>query len=103
MPAGTVVFYAASAYGQCLTIRRYSVTDGLPHVVVQAIHQDGRGYIWVATHDALSRFDGFHFTNYGRREGILNTLINDVTEDRLGRLWIAKNGRRRCTLAQRSP
>jgi ligand-binding sensor domain-containing protein/two-component sensor histidine kinase len=90
--AGSVALCAAPVSGQSLTIRRYSVTDGLPHVVVQAIHQDARGYIWVATHEGLSRFDGYQFTNYGRREGILNTLINDVTEDRLGHLWIATNG-----------
>jgi signal transduction histidine kinase/ligand-binding sensor domain-containing protein len=90
--AGAVAFCAAPVNGQSLTIRRYSVTDGLPHVVVQSIHQDARGYIWIATHEGLSRFDGYQFANYGRREGILNTLINDVTEDRLGHLWIATNG-----------
>src|SRR5262245_43317286 len=42
--------------------------------------------------EGLSRFDGYHFTNYGVRDGLGHMVINDITEDRRGRLWIATNG-----------
>lgn len=83
---------AVDVHAQRLAVRNYSVAHGLAHNHVQAIHQDSRGYLWVATFEGLSRFDGYRFTNYGRREGLENSLINDVTEDRLERLWVATNG-----------
>ena len=86
--AGAVV----DVHAQRLAVRNYSVAQGLAHNHVQAIHQDSHGYIWIATFEGLSRFDGYRFTNYGRREGLENTLVNDVTEDRLKRLWVATNG-----------
>jgi ligand-binding sensor domain-containing protein/two-component sensor histidine kinase len=90
--AGLLVGAVVDVHAQRLAVRNYSVAHGLAHNRVQAIHQDSRGYIWVATFEGLSRFDGYRFTNYGRREGLENTLINHVTEDRLKRLWVATNG-----------
>ncbi len=83
---------AGSARGQNLAIRAYRVGNGLAHDHVTKIQQDARGYIWLATYEGLSRFDGYSFANYGVREGLTNALINDVAFDRQGRLWVATNG-----------
>lgn len=40
----------------------------------------------------MSRFDGYVFVNYGVRDGIGQQIVNDVTEDKQGRLWVATNG-----------
>jgi ligand-binding sensor domain-containing protein len=48
--------------------------------------------MWVGTHEGLSRFDGYRFVNYDTRDGLSHSLINDITEDRRGRLWVATNG-----------
>jgi len=90
--AGLLAGAVVDVHAQRLAVRNYSVAQGLAHNHVQAIHQDSHGYIWIATFEGLSRFDGYRFTNYGRREGLENTLVNDVTEDRLKRLWVATNG-----------
>ncbi len=37
--------------------RVYGVEDGLPHQNVEAVVEDGRGYLWVSTSEGLARFD----------------------------------------------
>ena len=37
----------------------------------------------------LSRFDGYHFANYGPDNGLPNTTVNSVLETRNGWYWIA--------------
>jgi ligand-binding sensor domain-containing protein/signal transduction histidine kinase len=77
---------------QQLSIRHYDVSDGLAHSHVSAIHQDRKGYLWFATWEGLSRFDGYRFTNYGLGDGLGDPIINDIAEDRQGHLWVATNG-----------
>lgn len=84
--------HPSGAGAQQLSIRRYDVPDGLAHGLVAAIHQDRKGYIWFATHEGLSRFDGYQFTNYGVRDGLGNFIVNTVKEDRRGRIWLGTNG-----------
>src|SRR5262250_3091393 len=69
---------ASSIYAQQLSIRHYDVSDGLAHSHVMAIHQDAKGYLWFATWEGLSRFDGYRFTNYGPRDGLGDPIINDI-------------------------
>jgi ligand-binding sensor domain-containing protein/two-component sensor histidine kinase len=78
--------------GQQLSIRHYDVSDGLAHSHVSAMHQDHRGYLWLATWEGLSRFDGYRFTNYTQADGLGDPIVNDIVEDRHGRLWVATNG-----------
>src|SRR5215471_10259533 len=81
-----------TASAQRLSIRHYDVSDGLAHSHVSAMHQDTRGYLWLATWEGLSRFDGYHFTNYTERDGLGDPIINKIVEDRDGHLWVATNG-----------
>ena len=86
------LFHPPGADAQQLSVRHYDVPDGLAHGLVAAIHQDRKGYLWFATHEGLSRFDGYQFTNYGIRDGLGNFIVNTVREDNLGRLWLGTNG-----------
>jgi ligand-binding sensor domain-containing protein len=54
---------AGRVSAQQLAIRHYDVSNGLAHSHVSAMHQDTKGYLWLATWEGLSRFDGYHFTN----------------------------------------
>ena len=38
--------------------------DQLPSSLINCITQDRYGLIWVGTDYGLSRYDGYHFTNY---------------------------------------
>jgi len=83
---------AQSLSAQQLSIHHYDVSNGLAHSHVTAMRQDAKGYLWLATWEGLSRFDGYHFTNYGERDGLGDPIINDVVEDRKGNIWVATNG-----------
>lgn len=86
------LFLIGFTYGQQLSIRHYDVSDGLAHSHVSAMHQDAKGYLWLATWEGMSRFDGYRFTNYTVRDGLGDPIINAIAEDRLGRLWVGTNG-----------
>ena len=50
-----------------------SVGNGLPHSDVNAIVQDNRGYIWIATYAGLCRWDGYRFQIYNSDNSEIST------------------------------
>lgn len=84
--------HAQPALGQRIPVRAYEVADGLAYSQVLHLYRDSRGYLWIATPEGLSRFDGRRFENYGVHEGLPHQIVNAVTEDRAHRLWVATNG-----------
>jgi ligand-binding sensor domain-containing protein len=82
----------ATASAQQLSIRHYGISEGLANSRVLAIHQDAKGYVWLATNEGLSRFDGYRFVNYSTRDGLGHSIINSITEDSKGHIWVATNG-----------
>jgi ligand-binding sensor domain-containing protein len=76
---------------QILPFKTFTISDGLAHNTINQIFQDPKGYLWLATAEGLSRFDGYAFRNYGREDGLGGSYINDIAGDRNGRLWVAIN------------
>jgi ligand-binding sensor domain-containing protein/signal transduction histidine kinase len=54
--------YAESQYNYLSPL--FDVNSGLPHNEVNDIVKDDGGYIWIATDNGLSRFDGYNFINF---------------------------------------
>jgi signal transduction histidine kinase/ligand-binding sensor domain-containing protein/CheY-like chemotaxis protein/HPt (histidine-containing phosphotransfer) domain-containing protein len=79
-----------------MTFRHLTVADGLSQSTVMDIHQDSRGYIWLATENGLDRYDGYSVRRYQRGVTQNGELANDyiwqIAEDHLGHLWLATNG-----------
>lgn len=74
-----------------------STQNGLASDKVLNILQDRYGFMWFATENGLSRFDGIHFVNFTHSRKDKNTLSNNVvtalSEDPYGNLWIGtQNG-----------
>jgi len=73
----------------------YTADDGLSQNRVMDIHQDKKGFMWLATWDGLNKFDGKHFQVYkglaGDPNGFTNNRLNTIQEDKFGYLWIATN------------
>ena len=66
--------------------RFISETAGLPYSFVSDIFKDSEGYVWVATHNGISRYDGYQFLNYGTQTNpvcLKNNFIHKVCEDNL--------------------
>lgn len=70
--------------------KHWTVEDGLPVNSVIDLQQDQDGYLWIATHDGLVRFDGVRFTVYrsGAHQGLPSSRIRSVSVDRNGGLWL---------------
>jgi diguanylate cyclase (GGDEF)-like protein len=71
---------------------RLTVEDGLPHATVLSVLQDQQGFMWFATADGLSRYDGTSFVVFQHDTNNPNSLSNNNTfalmESRDGLIWI---------------
>jgi ligand-binding sensor domain-containing protein len=77
-----------AAFCQKLSYRNYTVNDGLPSSDVYEVLQDSKGYIWFATENGVSRFNGTTFTNFGMKDGLSDNVVVDMDESN-GRVWFA--------------
>ena len=68
-----IIIFSFCVEGQEMFVRMYTAKDGLPSTYVYGAYQDKLGYLWVCTHDGVSRFDGKYFSNYGLPEGLPDT------------------------------
>ena len=70
----------------------YSTDDGLCSNAVSNIVQDDYGYIWIATWNGLSRFDGYNFYNYktggASKIPLLHNRIIDLIVDQWQNIWM---------------
>ncbi|MCP3931531.1 MAG: hypothetical protein GY705_20800 [Bacteroidetes bacterium] len=83
------IFGTIPAFGQEYAYRQYTIHDGLVQMQVQCVFQDSRGYLWIGTKKGLSKFDGEHFENFRKKDGLPNGFIYDIEEDNKGNIWIA--------------
>lgn len=67
--------------------RHYTVDDGLPSNEVYHVFQDSKGYIWFATNNGVSRFDGSKFENFDMDSGLPDNVVFEIYEDYKGRIW----------------
>ncbi|WP_375562931.1 two-component regulator propeller domain-containing protein [Bernardetia sp. OM2101] len=70
--------------------RTWTTEEGLPSNAILDIIQDQKGYIWIATHDGLARFDGAKFTSYTVKNTpiVRSHAIRSLLSDSKGNVWI---------------
>lgn len=64
---------------------------GLPHNYIDDIYKDSKGYIWVATHNGIGRYNGYRFLNYDTQTSgirLKSNFVHTICEDNYQRLWI---------------
>src|SRR5438270_394274 len=68
----------------------FTVEDGLPSNVVNAIVQTRNGYLWIGTDAGLARFDGRHFTMIDFRgpRSAAQGVVRSLAEGPDGDLWV---------------
>lgn len=76
-----------STYSQFSFYRNYTVNEGLPSSKVYDMIQDSKGYIWFATENGVSRFDGYDFENFTAQDGLPANSTLKLYEDFKGRIW----------------
>ena len=67
--------------------RRYTVDNGLPSSVVYHVYQDSKGYIWFATANGVSRYDGYKFDHFDLQSGLVDNEVFEIYEDYKHRIW----------------
>ncbi len=83
----TLIPIRENIYAQYLTVREYTVSDGLPQSQARSIYQTHNGFLWVSTRNGLARFDGIEFVKYYKKDGIPG-LVHDLCEDRANDFWV---------------
>jgi len=72
--------------------RTFTREDGLPYNHVMKIVQDQSGFLWIATWDGLSRYDGYEFKNYFPKPGdstsVPSFIIHNVLVDHKNNVWV---------------
>ena len=74
------------------SLSHYSTEDGMPSNTVAGLRTDDYGYLWLATWNGISRFDGYHFYNYktGIASGIpgLHNRVDHMIIDQAQNVWL---------------
>lgn len=74
-----------------LPFTKYTDKDGLSNSHVNAVAQDSKGFIWIATNDGLNRFDGLKFETFynipGDSSSVSSNTVFTIFSDRDSRIW----------------
>ncbi|MBK8983573.1 MAG: hypothetical protein IPM38_14970 [Ignavibacteria bacterium] len=65
----------------------YSSSEGLASSSVYDLIQDSNGYMWFATANGVSKFDGHNFTNYSTADGLNTGSIISLMEGQNGEIY----------------
>mgnify|MGYP000861570707 CR=1 FL=1 len=80
------------AFGQGYVITHYNSRNGIGHDLVRTIAADSSGFIWMATWDGLTRYDGTDFVNYYHDPADSTTIpyfsVSQAGIDRSDNLWL---------------
>jgi ligand-binding sensor domain-containing protein len=98
--AGMLIFFtnAGAQFSQLnnLKFKTYTTKDGLADNTIIKMVKDKRGFLWIATHNGMSRFDGRHFKNYTHQPGDTTSLrsiwVTDLIIDNNKTLWASTEG-----------
>lgn len=87
---------AAVTKGQEFNYVHYDTKDGLAGSTVYDMCQDKDGFLWFATENGLSRFDGAGFKNYTVKDGLPDNEVLKLFADSKGRVWIGTFNKEVC-------
>ncbi len=73
-------------------VQMFAKADGLPSDITMAVLPAHDGRLWVGANCGLAVFDGNHFRTFGERDGLTNTCVWSLAEDRRHNIWIGTYG-----------
>ena len=79
---------------QDMVLRNWDLDDGLPSARINAVARTSDGYLWLATHKGLVRFDGSRFVVFdtSNTPGMEDDRVSCLLLDRRGDLWAGTYG-----------
>jgi ligand-binding sensor domain-containing protein len=70
------------------TLEYFSINEGFGGIAVRGIVEDKMGNIWFATSGGLTKYNGKSFTNYTKKDGLVDNNTWCLTIDNLGVIWV---------------
>ncbi|MCX5825487.1 MAG: hypothetical protein NTY86_18840, partial [Deltaproteobacteria bacterium] len=83
-----IFLYYTHLYPQTPAYYHYTSADGLASSTVYDIIQDRDGFIWFATINGMSKFDGKRFTTFSTKDGLNSNSIISLVEGKNGVMYI---------------
>ncbi len=77
-----------AVFGQQYNYRHYTVRDGLASMAVYDVMQDEAGYLWFATTEGVTRFDGYQFEVFTTDNGLPANDVLGLWEAKPGDIWM---------------
>ncbi len=78
-------------FSQAYYVEQYTAGDGLPGNSVKDIIQGQKGFLWMATHRGLIRYDGYQFESFLMDtisdRGVYNNFLYILHQDHTGLIW----------------
>ncbi len=96
-----LVFFGAPAKANIetyapLKFKQLSIEQGLSQSLVYSMEQDDLGFIWIATQDGLSRYDGQELLHYRNDATNTTSLVNNFVRvifiDSNNHVWVGTQG-----------
>jgi len=86
------LIYISPVTAQSYVLTQYNSKKGIGHDNVRKIVADSSGFIWMATWDGLTRYDGTDFVNYFHDPADSTTIpyfsVTSVAIDAVDQLWV---------------
>jgi ligand-binding sensor domain-containing protein len=82
-----LISFSTTVISQTLQFKNITVNDGLLSSTVYCVFQDSKGFVWFATINGVSRYDGKIFENYTTDNGLSDNEVLKIEEDSKGRIW----------------
>ena len=69
-------------------VNTFSTENGLPSNHIYDMTEDNKGFLWIATNNGVSRFDGKYFQNFLVNDGLPGNDAIQVVKEGNGRIWV---------------
>ncbi len=71
-----------------VSVSTFNTDNGLPSNHIYDITEDNKGFLWIATNNGVSRFDGKYFQNFSVNDGLPSNDALQVVKDGNGTIWV---------------
>ena len=87
-----LMYSHAGAQSHAIIDNNFLKVEGIPNISINAIAQDGDGYIWIGTSKGLYKYDGYQYVGYKNifndSTSISDNGVRSLFVDSKGVLWV---------------